>query len=154
MIRKATTADLPALLALGKRLIAETPYADVKIDILIAGQTLGQCINSAFGIALVAEHNGKITGLLLGAAVPLWFSKSRSATDIVTYAETPGDGYRMIRRFVKWAWNLPNVIEVTMAQSSGIDVDRTAQLYERVGLARVGALYTAVREPEAAEVAA
>ena len=42
MIRKATTADLPALLALGKRLIAETPYADVKIDILIAGQTLGQ----------------------------------------------------------------------------------------------------------------
>ena len=154
MIRRAQIADLPQLLALGKRLLKQTPYADVKIDTLIAGQTLGQCINSAFGLALVAEHRGKITGLLLGAAVPLWFSKSRSATDIVTYAETPGDGYRMIRRFVKWAWNLPNVIEVTMAQSSGIDVDRTAQLYERVGLARVGALYTAVREPEAAEVAA
>jgi len=154
MIRMAQVADLPQLLALGKRLIKMTPYADVKIDTLTAGQTLGQCINSAFGMALVAEHDGKITGLLLGAAVPLWFSKSRSATDIITYAETPGDGYRMIRQFVKWAWSLPNVIEVTMAQSSGIDVERTRQLYERVGLAPVGAIYTAVREPEAAEEAA
>ena len=154
MIRKAQVSDLPQRLALGKRLIVRTPYADVKIDTLIAAQTLGQCISSAFGIALVAERDGEITGLLLGAAVPLWFSKSRSATDIITYAETPGDGYRMIRRFVKWAWSLPNVIEVTMAQSSGIDVERTRQLYERVGLAPVGALYTAVREPEAAEVAA
>jgi hypothetical protein len=154
MIRNAQIADIPQLIALGKRLLELTPYADVKIDTLIAGQTLGQCINSAFGIALVAVHEGKITGLLLGAAVPLWFSKSRSATDIVTYAETPGDGYRMIRRFIRWAWAVPNVIEVTMAQSSGVDVERTGKLYERVGLARVGAIYTAVREPEAAEVAA
>lgn len=154
MIRQARTADLPQLMALGKRLIELTPYAEVKIDTLTAAQTLGQCINSAFGIALVAEHDGKITGLLLGAAVPLWFSKSRSATDIVTYAETPGDGYRMIRRFVTWAWSLPLVIEVTMAQSSGVEIERTAQLYERAGLARVGAIYTAVREPVAAEAAA
>jgi len=154
LIRNARIADMPALLALGKRLIKQTPYADVKVDTAISGQTLGQCINSAFGIALVAEHDGEITGLLLGAAVPLWFSKSRSATDIITYAETAGDGYRMIRRFVKWAWSLPNVIEITMAQSSGVAVERTGQLYERAGLARVGAIFTAVREAEAAEEAA
>ena len=89
-----------------------------------------------------------------GAAMPLWFSKKRSATDFITYAETPGDGYRMIRRFVRWAWSIPNVIEITLAQSSGIDIERTAQLYELAGLQRVGNLYTAVRPVIAAEEAA
>ena len=154
MIRNAQVADLPELLALGKRLLAKSPYSDVPVDTLTFGSTLGQCIQSAFGFAMVAVHDGKITGMLLGAAMPLWFSKKRSATDFITYAETPGDGYRMLRRFVRWAWSMPNVIEITLAQSSGIDIERTARLYEIVGLQRVGNLYTAVRPVIAAEEAA
>jgi len=154
MIRKAQTGDLTELLALGKKLQVLSPYAAVPLDILTCGQTLGQCISNAFGFAVVAVHEGKITGFMMGAAVPLWFSKKRSASDIVTYAETPGDGYRMISRFVKWAWSVPNVIEITLAQSSGIDVERTGALYERVGMKRVGSIFTAVREAVAVEDAA
>lgn len=146
--------DLPQLLELGRRLHGLSPYPDVPIDVLTCGATLGQCISSAFGFALVAIHDGKITGFMMGAAVPLWFSKKRSATDFITYAETPGDGYRMIRRFVAWAWSIPNVVEITLAQSSGIDIERTAGLYERVGLQRVGSIYTAVRPVIAVEEAA
>ncbi len=154
MIRNAQVADLPRLLALGKRLHNKSPYPDVPIDVLTCGATLGQCINSAFGFAMVAMHKGKITGFMLGAAVPLWFSKKRSATDFITYAETPGDGYRMLKTFVRWAWSIENVVEITLAQSSGIDVERSAKLYERLGLKRVGSLYTAVRPVVAVEKAA
>jgi hypothetical protein len=154
MIRNATTADLPGIMAAGRRLQAKTPYKDIPEDIRTVAATMGECINSAFGLALVAEHKGKITGFMFAAAVPLWFSKKRSATDIVTYAETPGDGYKLIKWFVDWAWSLPNVTEVTMAQSSGIDTRRAGKLYERAGLVRVGSIYTAVREIAAAEVAA
>ena len=154
MIRNAQVADLPALLALAKRLIVKSPYSDVPIDTLTFGSTLGQCIQSAFGFAVAAVHDEKITGFMLAAAMPLWFSKHRSATDFVTYAETPGDGYRMMRRFVAWAWSIPNVIEITLAQSSGIDIERTAKLYELIGLHRVGNLYTAVRPVVAVEEAA
>ncbi len=154
MIRNAQVSDLPALMALGRRLHIKSPYPDVPIDTLTCGATLGQCISSAFGFAVVAVQDDQMTGLMLGAAVPLWFSKKRSATDFICYAERAGDGYRMIRRFVQWAWAIPNVVEITLAQSSGIDVDRTAKLYERAGLIRVGSLFTAVREAEVVEDAA
>ncbi len=154
MIRNAMGADMPQLMALGKRLHGKSPYPDVPIDIQTCGATLGQCINSAFGFAMVAVHDGKITGFMLGAAVPLWFSRKRSATDFITYAETPGDGMRMLRTFVRWAWSIDNVVEITLAQSSGIDVERSAKLYERLGLKRVGSLYTAVRPVVAVEAAA
>jgi len=154
MIRNAQVADLPGILRAGRRLQAQTPYADVPEDIQTVGGTLGHCISSAFGFAMVAVTDEEISGFLLGAAVPLWFSRHRSATDIVTYAESAGDGYKMIKAFVTWAWSIPKVVEVTMAQSSGVEVDRSGVLYERAGLVRVGNLYTAVREQAAAEVAA
>jgi len=123
-------------------------------DLSTFSHTLGHCLNNAFGYAVVAEHKGELTGFMFGCATPLWFARARAATDIVTYAETPGDGYRMIRRFMKWAWSIPNVVEVTLAQSSGLDVERSGKIYERCGLARVGGLFTAVRPKVAAEEAA
>jgi len=154
MIRNARIADLPGMRECAERLHEQSPYRDVPGDLQTFAHTIGQCISNAFGFAMVAEREGKITGLMLGAAVPLWFCKKRSASDIVTYAEHPGDGARMIRAFIQWAWSIPNVIEVTMAQSSGIEVERTAMIYEREGLERVGSIFTAVREEKAAEVAA
>ena len=154
MIRNAKVGDLPGIMQAGRRLQEKTPYKDIPEDVRTVASTMGECINNAFGLALVAEHGGEITGFMFAAAVPLWFSKKRSATDIVTYAETPRDGYKMIRRFVDWAWSLPNVVEITMAQSSGVDIIRTGTVYERAGLKLIGSIYTAVRETETVEVAA
>lgn len=154
MIRPATIGDLPGILEAGRRLHKKTPYKDIPEDVQSVAHTLGQCINNAFGFAAVAERNGKITGFLLGAAVPLWFSKKRSATDIVTYSESPGDGLRLVKAFKAWAWTLPGVVEVTMAQSSGIDTDRTMRIYERAGFEQVGGLFVAFRPAENAEAAA
>jgi hypothetical protein len=154
MIRKAQVADLPGIMRVGRRLQAQTPYRDIHVDVATVGSTLGHCINNAFGFAMVATTKGEITGFMLGAAVPLWFCRKRSATDIVTYAENAGDGYKMIKAFIQWAWAIPGVVEITMGQSSGVDTDRSGILYERAGLIRVGNLFTAVREASGAEVAA
>ena len=154
MIRNAQVADLPRLMELGERLHELSPYKDVPTDFQTCASTLGHCISNAFGFAVVAEHDGEITGFMLGAAVPLWFSKRRAASDIVTYSEGAGDGYKMIKKFISWAWSLPLVVEVTLAQSSGINTERSGVLYERAGLKRVGNIYTAVRIEQAAEAAA
>jgi hypothetical protein len=154
MIRRAKISDLPELLRLSRTLQKDTPYADVPLDTQTFGKTLGQCISNAFGLALVAQHDHKLTGYMLAVASPLWFSRKRSATDLITYAQTPGDGYKMLRQFIAWAWSIPNVVEITIGQSSGIDIERTAKMYERAGLKRVGALYTASRPAATAEEAA
>jgi len=154
MIRNARVSDLPRIRSCAERLHKKSVYADVPSDLQTFSHTLGQCINNAFGFAMVSVQHGQIRGFMLGAAVPLWFSKKRSASDIVTYCESVGDGYRMIKAFRDWAWSIPGVIEITMAQSSGIETERTGKIYERLGLERIGNLYTAVRKPETAEEAA
>lgn len=154
MIRDMQIADLPGVRACAERLHEQSVYADVPGDLLTFSRTMGECVNSAFGFAMVSMSKGHVRGFMLGFALPLWFSKKRSATDIVTYCEHPGDGYRMIKTFINWAWSIPLVVEVTMAQSSGLEADRVGIIYERVGLQRVGNLYTAVRPAEEAEEAA
>jgi hypothetical protein len=155
MIRNAVLADLPGMRACAERCHAKSVYSTVPKDVGEFAHTVGQCISNAYGFAMVAMNtNGEITGLMLGGAVPLWFSRKRYATDIITYCETPGDGVRMMKAFMNWAWTFPNVIEVTLAQSTGLDIERTGKLYERLGLEHVGALYTAVREVVAEEIAA
>lgn len=150
MIRKAQIADLPAVWELAGRLHEKSVYRDIPRDLATFAKSMGHCVNSALGFAMVAERNGKITGFCLGLAVQLFFSPKRSASDLVTYSESPGDGLRLIRAFKEWAWNVPGVVEVTMAQSSGIDVERTGKLYERAGFERVGELFMAVK-PVASE---
>lgn len=154
MIRNAQIADFPEVKKLGKRLIEKTPYRAQQIDTLIASQTFGNCVSSALGFAMVAQHKGEITGMMLGCALPLFYSKARMATDLVLYSERAGDGMAMVRRFIKWAWSIPNVVEVTLSQSSGVDVERTGKLYGRMGLECVGQIYTMARPSVATERAA
>ncbi len=154
MIRNAQIADLPRIANMIKRLLPQTPYASLPFDLTLFGQTFGQCISSALGFAVVSEKDGELDGIMLAAAQPLWFTRGRQATDFVTYAERSGVGYFMIKRFLDWAWTVPNVVEVTLAQSSGIDIERTIKLYERAGLKRVGSIFTILRPVEEAEKAA
>lgn len=142
MIRQAQTEDWPALVELGERLIAKTPYSSLKLDRRQALQVYGQCLSSALGFAAVSEKDGQITGLLLGLVDRLWWSRARFASDLVFYCEDGRSGLPLLRRFVAWAWTVPGVVEVTCAQSSAINVEQTAKLYSRCGFTKVGDLWT------------
>lgn len=142
MIRKGTSYDLQAVIELGYRLCDRTPLAKVPRDRPSIVQTITSCMNSQFGCCFVAEHNKQLTGVILGTAQQLWFSRKRQAVDLMFTAETPRDGIRLLRAFVDWAWKVPGVVEVCGAQSSGIEVERTAKVYERLGFERTGGVFS------------
>jgi hypothetical protein len=145
MIRKGRIDDLPQFWELGTRLLQQTPYASIEVDRQCVYRTFAQCINSSLCCCFVAEHDGKLSGVILGVAQEVWWSRSRSASDLMFYAERPGDGARLLKEFEKWAWNVPRMGDVTVAQSSGIDVDRMDALYHRRGYRTVGAVYCMTR---------
>lgn len=145
MIRPATIEDFPQWYALVTRLRDRTPYAGIAADQPTVAKMYSQCLNSKLGCVFVADRNA-IRGTIMGVAQTLWWSTKRYATDLAFYSESPGDGRRLLRAFIDWAWQVPGVVEVTLGQSSGIDVDRTARLYERAGMIRVGAIYTQTRK--------
>ena len=144
MIRAARIEDYPQWLELAKRLLDKTPYVGIPPEYPGVAKLYSQCIQSRLGCVFVAEHDC-LTGTILGVTQELWWSRKKYTTDLLFYSEHPGDGPLLIQKFLNWAWAIPSVMEVTMGQSSGLDIDRTGLLYERAGLTRVGAIYSKVR---------
>lgn len=151
MIRKATAKDLQAIIEMGYRLCDRTPQAKVDRDRQAIAQTITHCMNSSLGCCFVSERDGRLTGVIVGVAQQYWFSRKRQAVDLMFTSEHPGDGLQLLRKFVDWAWAAPGVVEVTMAQSSGIEVERTGVLFERVGFHRVGGVYSMMQRPKRAQ---
>ena len=150
MIRDAKYEDIQSIYDLCLTLKEITPYAKVPTSEQSIKRTCRQCISSPQGFAMVAfrPEDPMLTGVMLAYANTLWFSNQRGVTDFITYSQTPGDGLAMIKKCLKWAWSIPSVVEVTFGQSSGIEVKRTASLYRRAGLVRVGSVFMNVREVE------
>lgn len=141
--RRATPNDLQQMIELGYRLCDQTPYKNIPRDRPAIVRTFTRAMSSQFACAFVTERDGKLTGLIVGIAEQLWFSRARYATDLLFYSEHPGDGRKLLKLFLAWAWKVPGVVEVTMAQSSGMK--SVGSLYRREGLQRVGGLFTMVR---------
>lgn len=146
MIREMQPEDLEGVIALIAVLHIETPYRQIEMDWhgIIAFLTAAQMRRTA--LILVAEHEGKITGLMLGKVEPFWFADqaagARVASDLVFYSRFAGDGPRMLRRFIAWAFSVPRVVRIEMAVSTGqADLGRMAKIYERVGLRQEGSLF-------------
>jgi hypothetical protein len=151
MIRKATAKDLQAIIEMGYRLCDRTPQKHVKRDRPSIAKQLTVCMSSAFGCCFVAEHEGALTGAIVGIAQQYWFSNQRQAVDLMFVSERAGDGPRLLRAFIDWAWKVPGVVEVAGAQSSGIEIERTAEMYERLGFQRVGSVFSMTQRPHKAQ---
>lgn len=146
MIRDAKVGDFPDVLELCKRLRGQIEtYPGAEVDRESVLRVFGQCVGSRMNKALVAEHDGRLTGLMLGITQELWWSRSREATDLVLYSERPGDGLRMVRRFVEWAFETPRVVSVTLAQSSGLSTDRSTAILKRLGFTEIGGIAQLVK---------
>lgn len=154
MIRKANAKDLQAIIEMGYRLCDRTPQAHVKRDRPMIARQITACMSSAFGCCFVAEHDGKLTGVILGTAQQYWFSNQRQAVDLMFVAERIGDGPRLLKAFVDWGWSVPGVVEVAGAQSSGIEIERTTEMYEHLGFQRVGGVFSMTQRPKKPQVRA
>lgn len=147
MIRLMQPDDLQPVIRLLDRLRIATPYRACRPDWGVVVQTLMLCMNPAQGLVLVADHDGELTGILIATVATLWWADQnegpRMASDLVFYSNRFGDGRRMLAQLVAWAFDVPRVIRIEMAVSSGMGTMATAQrLYESAGFQLEGTLFT------------
>ncbi len=145
MIRPATKEDIPALVLLGMRMHQESRYRNFSFSADKCRALAEQLIDSCFGVVLVAEHDGQIIGWMGGGIAEQWFSTDRMAFEYGVFidAERRGAtaGYRLVKAFIAWAKE-NGVREIRMGITTGIHEERTGELYQRLGLARTGLLYS------------
>lgn len=136
MIRRATLDDCMAIEDLFLRAKRRTEFCTVRVNFEKARKNLRRCIQSAVGFAMVAEHDGEISGALCGVLTDFWYADERYATDMGFVSRRRGDGKALLGQFVAWA-NTKGVF-VLMATSSLRAGKVLRALYEGEGLRRVG----------------
>lgn len=145
-IRAGEIKDIPHIHRLGKELLESSAYGGIQMNDLKFKKTVANCISSKLGCCFVADDSdGVPAGFILGVADTPFYSDERFATDLAFYVrpEARSLGAWLATRFLRWARSVPGVTDISMAISSGMgDVDRIGHMYERLGMKRVGGLYT------------
>jgi GNAT superfamily N-acetyltransferase len=106
-VRIASPADTDALLAMGARFFAFSPFARLTtFDPEHARASIEQMREA--GVVLVATVDGEIVGGLLGLLTPLWFNQSAMVASEVAWWVDPqyrggAAGVRLLYTFEAWA---------------------------------------------------
>lgn len=147
MIRPFNPEDIEQVVGMLEYLRQRTPYRCVKPDWPEIVNVVGNAAAKRRGLVLVAEHDSKLTGVLVAIAETYWWQNAqtgaRVASDLIFFSLYPRDGLKMLKRMVQWAFSVPRVIRVECGISSGESIEKVRGLYEAAGLHLEGTLFVA-----------
>jgi GNAT superfamily N-acetyltransferase len=140
MIRPAEYTDVPALVELGRIMHAESPvFSKLDFDAVKLYTTIGNVIEHGF--ACVYESNGHIRGVILAMICPHWFSRDLFSCDLALFIEPQHRGgiaaVRLLNAYAHWAMDSGAKL-IQFGIMTGVGVETTAQLCERLGWKRAG----------------
>lgn len=143
MIRTATYDDIPRILELGNVLHKTSSFADLPFDEDKVSNLMRGLIDGG-GVIFVSEIDGVVIGGIAGGVTEFWFCDKKIGFDFSFFIHPDYRGGmsapRLIVAFTEWA-KLKGAIEVHMGITTGIHVDATARLYEKMGFRLSGPLY-------------
>lgn len=147
MIRAATPHDIPALVALGRLMHAESPiYSRLRFDADILARNLKAVMTSPHGFSQVCEIDGELAGGMVAAAVPHWCSPDLVACDLALFIHPEHRGgtaaVRLLTAYRDWAGDTGAVL-VQFGVMTGVNVERTQAMCERLGWERQGVVLCA-----------
>ena len=142
LIRPYAPEDIQQVIKLLETLRRRTPYRAIVPDWPEIVRVITACSNKRSGLVLVADHDGRITGLLIAVAQVLWWQNERAgariASDLIFYSQRPGDGAKMLKGMIEWAFSVPRVVRIECGISSGEDVEALQKLYLDAGFKKDG----------------
>ena len=101
MIRAIANGDMQQVARLFNELHQRSLYRRVKPCIATALQLTAYLQATPNGFVRVAEHDGKVTGIMVAKCEEFWWADQQKgakfATDMVFYSKHRGDGVKMLR---------------------------------------------------------
>jgi hypothetical protein len=139
------------LVDLGERLVKRSRYTETEVDRQTALRAVCESARPPDGVAFGVYRKERLTaGIVMCVSNYFWTHPLRGArfgTDLFFASEHAGDGLRVLRAAVDWAFEQPRVVECSFGVSSGIGEQALLdKLYGKIGATRYGSIYT-VRAP-------
>lgn len=139
-IRVANISDLPRIMELGEALHRESPrWSRLSFNREKAEAFLRMLITVDNGVIFVAEDGGVVVGGIAGYAEPHWASDDIVAQEVSFFMDSTARGRMAATRLICAlnAWGkMRGAKWLHAGTSTGIDPERTASLYERLGFSR------------------
>ncbi len=136
MIRRATEADIPAIVGLYRRAhaVSHWPgYADFSDDCMAA--FLKNALGNPVAIVLVAERGGIVGAVICVLVVPLYFNAAvLTAQELFWASESPKDAFALVTEAEREAAKAGASMFMLGSQAGPQD-DRTRAVYGRRGYA-------------------
>ncbi len=144
MIRKATINDLEEMILLGFDMHQESRWQVMDFNVEKVARFFTSCIDSSDYLVIVSEEAGKLIGGFVGYAMPHWFSDDVMAGDFALFIHPDHRGglvaIKLIKHFVEWAKG-KNAILIQLGISTGVNLEKTSRLYERLGFEKMGIMF-------------
>ncbi len=146
MIRRALAADLERLVALAELMHAESRFRIFRFAAPKVRNVLQGLIDSPdAGLVLVAvDETSTIVGAIALLCAEQWFSDERVVQDFGLFVDPKHRGglaaVRLVAEGERWARER-GARTYELGINTGVQVERTARLFERRGLARTALLY-------------
>lgn len=139
-IRVATLDDLPRILELGELLHRESPrWSRLSFNRAKAAHFIAHLILEANGVVFLAEQDGLVVGGIAGMSSAHWSSDDVVAQEVSFFMAPEARGNMVAVRLIAalQAWGeMRGAKWLTAGTSTGLDPERTAGLYERLGFSR------------------
>jgi GNAT superfamily N-acetyltransferase len=138
MIREATEADVPALLALAKAQVAEDPaYASIPLNAEKASAMIVKLVNRPSATVLVWEApTREVGGFFFGILESTWWADETLAIELIwgvapRYRGTMA-AYRLVKAFCNWA-DSRGADKVVIGADNVAGAQSAKRLLERLG---------------------
>lgn len=149
MIREATQNDVERLLELGTQMHKESRYSIFDFDPEKLRWHIRTVIDHDHGMLFVYEKDGVILGAVMGWIEEQYFGHDKLLCDLALFVEPDKRGAMagaaLIKKFIEYGKE-QGVAQIILSNSTGVDKERVAKLYERLGMEHVGFVYSYVNK--------
>lgn len=132
MIRPATREDIPQFIPLAMEALSLQPYSTMVPSLAKVSALVDRAVGNVQDFVWVSEHDGQLQGALAALVEPLVLYERNQAQVVMWYCKHPGDGARLMRRFLAWLRTRPMIKQAVYSPEAFGD-PRITELVQRMG---------------------
>lgn len=144
-IRNAELSDVVDIVKLAYEMHQESRFNQYDFNGVKLAEFVHRLIEESWGIAIVAEQDKELVGGFIGMVHPHFFGNSNQAVDFGLFVQKEKrgglTGFRLLKQYIKVAKEM-NAEEIVIANSTGVDREVVARLFEKIGFTHVGYVFT------------
>lgn len=135
-VRRATVADIPALVEMARQEHANSRMAALPFDEVKVQHSFGEFITGMTTTVIISAG-----GFIMGMVQPILFNRFWNAYEMAWFAND-GSGMALLKAFAKWAKDMRAFDLIVHNYAGIVSADKFTRVMQRMGYQALGGAYS------------